>query len=259
MTVIPTDQWLLNEYEQPLTLCEKLKSHFGGAASEEIYEYLTWHGMYRKPSTNIKKAINKWQKHNIWKLVQTEATKLQKLWNGPDIPIFIFPSEMSNPKIMRDQNGKSGLAFKDKLFLFLSDQNSDNEIRALFVHEYNHVCRLAKNDKQEENYILLDSIILEGLAENAVRELVGEEYLAKWTSYYTEGQLNQMWKKIIYPNSNIPKNHPKHQEFLYGFRLLPKMLGYCVGYYLVKNYLEEHERTSSDLFPLDSATIANVK
>lgn len=55
MTVIPTDQWLLNGYEQPLTLCEKLKSHFGGAASEEIYEYLTWHGMYRKPSTNIKK------------------------------------------------------------------------------------------------------------------------------------------------------------------------------------------------------------
>jgi uncharacterized protein YjaZ len=160
---------------------------------------------------------------------------------------------------MRDQNGKSGLAFKDKLFLFLSDQNSDNEIRALLVHEYNHVCRLAKNGKQEENYVLLDSIILEGLAENAVRELVGEEYLAKWTSYYTEGQLNQMWKKIIYPNRNIPKSHPKHQEFLYGFRLLPKMLGYCVGYYLVKNYLEEHERTSSDLFPLDSATIANVK
>lgn len=96
---------------------------------------------------------------------------------------------------MRDQNGKSGLAFKDKLFLFLSDQNSDNEIRALLVHEYNHVCRLAKNGKQEENYVLLDSIILEGLAENAVRELVGEEYLAKWTSYYTEGQLNQMWKK----------------------------------------------------------------
>lgn len=30
MTVIPTDQWLLNGYEQPLTLCEKLKSHFGG-------------------------------------------------------------------------------------------------------------------------------------------------------------------------------------------------------------------------------------
>lgn len=124
---------------------------------------------------------------------------------------------MSNPKIMRDQNGKSGLAFKDKLFLFLSDQNSDNEIRALFVHEYNHVCRLAKNDKQEENYILLDSIILEGLAENAVRELVGEEYLAKWTSYYTEGQLNQMWKKIIYPNSNIPKTIQNIKNFFTVF------------------------------------------
>lgn len=94
----------------------------------------------------------------------------------------------------------------------MSDQNSDNEIRALLVHEYNHVCRLAKNDKQEENYILLDSIILEGLAENAVRELVGEEYLAKWTSYYTEGQLNQMWKKSFI-KQKYPKKPSKHQNF----------------------------------------------
>ena len=61
----------------------------------------------------------------------------------------------------------------------------------MFTHEYNHVCRLSKFQKSEEDYVLLDSIILEGLAENAVRERLGEEFLATWTSYYSNEELKK--------------------------------------------------------------------
>ncbi|WP_369010262.1 DUF2268 domain-containing putative Zn-dependent protease [Oceanobacillus alkalisoli] len=54
------------------------------------------------------------------------------------MPIFIFPSDRSNTEI----NGKSGLSFHDKLFLFISGETSLTEIKALLTHEYYHVCRL---------------------------------------------------------------------------------------------------------------------
>src|SRR5699024_5564490 len=98
--------------------------------------------------------VKKLQKKNIWHIVNKEEKQLQKIWGALDVPIFIFPSETSNKRLKKDFNGKSGLAFKDKLFLFVSENNEEDEIRALFSHEYNHVFRLSKYDKDESDYKL---------------------------------------------------------------------------------------------------------
>src|SRR5690625_6839523 len=45
----------------------------------------------------------------------------------PDIPIFIFPSDSRNQELTRHFNGKSGLAFVDKLFLFVSEKNTEKD------------------------------------------------------------------------------------------------------------------------------------
>src|SRR5699024_2978860 len=107
-----------------------------------------------------------------------------KKWNGPNIPIFILPSDQHNRKLQRELSGKSGLTFQDKLFLFISEDTSESELKSLFTHEYNHVCRLSQYPK-EEDYTLLDTIILEGLAENAVRERFGDQATANWTRHYS--------------------------------------------------------------------------
>ncbi|MDI5790224.1 DUF2268 domain-containing putative Zn-dependent protease [Bacillus licheniformis] len=62
---------------------------------------------------------------------------------------------------------KSGLAFSDKLFCFIG-RSSRSSISAIMTHEYNHVCRLENMPKEEKKMTLLDTIILEGLAEYAV-------------------------------------------------------------------------------------------
>jgi uncharacterized protein YjaZ len=258
MGVIRTDKWLLDSYHKPIEICEKLKGHFDGALAFEIYDHLTLHGMYH-PLRNGNEVVNKLQKNKVWEIVQEEKLRLQKVWEGPNIPIFIFPSDKNNRKLKQDFNGKSGLAFKDKLFLFISEDNTEKELRALFTHEYNHVCRLSKFQKNEEDYVLLDSIILEGLAENAVRERLGEEFLATWTSYYSNEELQKMWNHLVLPNRNILKNDLKHQNILYGLRFYPKMLGYCVGYYLVKNYIEATIKTSKDLLNIKTDHIAQIK
>lgn len=182
MCVIRTDKWLLDYYDDPVKLCGKLKSQFDdGITAAEIHQHLTMHGMFSEPIRNGHELIKGLQERQVWHIIKQEVKSLQKEWDGPDIPIFIFPADPNNQKLIQQQNGKSGLTFPDKLFIFVSTFNTETEIRALFTHEYNHICRLSKYSKKEADYTLLDTIILEGLAENAVRERFGDQCTAKWT------------------------------------------------------------------------------
>lgn len=257
MSVISTDKWLVDLYEQPIKICEKIKDYFDDAQAYEIYDYLTLHGMYR-PFKNGKEQVRKLQENKAWKIVQDENERLQQMWEGPDVPVFIFPSDINNRRINIDLNGKSGLAFKNKLFLFISENTLEKELRSLFTHEYNHVCRLFKFQKSEENYVLLDTIILEGLAENAVFERFGEAFISTWTSYYSTDELEKIWNNLVYPNRNILKTDLKHQQILYGLGSYPKMAGYCVGYFLVEKYIKENRLTSNDLLYVPTDKIAHL-
>lgn len=257
MSIIRTDQWLEDFYEQPIKLCEKIKEFFDGAQAYEIYHYLTLYGMYR-PYKNGKDQVRKFRENKVWEIVQNEEQQLQKIWEGPDVPVFIFPSDTKNKQFKNDFNGKSGLAFKNKLFILISEDTPEKELRALFTHEYNHVCRLCKFQKDEEDYVLLDTIILEGLAENAVLERYGEEFISAWSSCYSAGELEKIWSSLVYPNRNLFKADLKHQEILYGLGPYPKMTGYCVGYYLVRKYIKENSLTSCDLLNTPSDKIARL-
>ncbi|MRH43448.1 Zn-dependent protease [Aquibacillus halophilus] len=257
MSVIRTDKWLLDLYDKPIEICEKLEVLFDDVQASEIYNYLTLHGMYF-PLRNGKEQVTKLQENKVWRIVANEEQRLKKMWEGPTIPTFIFPSDINNLNLMQDFNGKSGIAFKDKLFLFLSEDNSEKEVKAMFTHEYNHVCRLSKFKKTEVDYVLLDTIILEGLAENAVRERFTEEFVADWTAYYSPDELETMWINLLQPNRNILKTDRKHQDILFGLRHYPKMAGYCVGYYLVKKYMETNRLKSKDLLDVQTEEIAKV-
>lgn len=251
LSVIRTDKWLVEAYDRPLEICGNLSGLFNGADASMIYDYLLLHGMYT-PFTNGEKRIKRLQEKDVWGMVQQEAQFLRDMWEGPDIPIFIFPSDHTNEIIMKEFNGRSGLAFKDKLFLFLSEENEEEEIKSLLTHEYNHVCRLYHYPLQEDSYTLLDTIILEGLAEHAVRERYGEDYLAAWTSLYPDEKVREMWETCFEPNRTILKSDRKHHQLLYGSSLGHKMAGYAVGYYLVKAYMERHRFTTKELLSTES-------
>lgn len=206
------------------------------------------HGMYRTAPENILGSLPK----NVWEKVEKEYESLQKKWGGPQVPIFIFPADETNSKIKKEFNGKSGLAFKDKLFLFFSSHNTQKEIQAVLTHEYNHVCRLKKYKKNEAEFTLLDTVILEGIAENAVREHCGNASLAGWTKYYSDEQLQKIVEQLIIPNRNVKRNARKYTDLLYGKGFSPKMAGYCAGYYLVKQYLKSTKQQSKAILGMDS-------
>lgn len=256
MSVVQTDKWLEKHYTDPIKLCAQLEEYFDQVSAKDIHQYLSFYGMYLKPSIPKNKIIESMNALDVWNMIRKEENLLRKEWSAPSIPIFIFPSEKRNRKLMRDSGGKSGVAFKDKLFLFVSEHLTKSEIQALFTHEYNHIARLHHYRKKEQT--LLDSIVLEGLAENAVRERLGEKYLASWTTYYSETQLENMWKKLLLPSIHQKKSNPKHDTLLFGLKLYPKMVGYAVGYHIVKRYIVKYELNVKDLLPLPSRKIAMI-
>ena len=257
MTVIRTDNWIVESSGDPSIACNYLTSYFPNASAAEIHHHLTKFGMYLSSKQGIELSI-KLIVNNVWEIVENELVLLQHEWRGPSIPVLIFPSNADNEELMGEFNGKSGLSYADKLFLFMSPHNTDTEIKSLLAHEYNHVCRLNKFPKQEHEYTLLDTIILEGLAEMAVEEKFGKTSTSLWTSLYSEKQLANLWKEVIYPNRNVAIVNEMHEELLYGFGDTPHMAGYCVGYYVVRNFLKNKNLHAGDVLALPSTEIAGI-
>ncbi|MBM6618293.1 DUF2268 domain-containing protein [Bacillus suaedaesalsae] len=254
MSIIQTDRWLKEYGDQPVKLCENLITYFKKGKAVDIYQHLASFGMYKPSIFTRKDEIQQFIKANHWSTVKKLFESIRKKWNGPDIPIIILPLNERNAQLMKE-NGKAGLAFKDKLFLFLPREIGALEIKALLVHEYHHVCRLNQISKKEEEMTLLDVIILEGLAEYAVKEICGESYNANWISYYSEEKLEKWWKTIIFPNKDVKEQDPEYNNLLYGRSGYPKMLGYCVGAHIINKCIDKKKEKLSNVERMDSLEI----
>ncbi|MFD1735301.1 DUF2268 domain-containing protein [Bacillus salitolerans] len=257
MGVIDTKTWLKEYGEKPIKVCEQLKSYFKKMSAKEIYDLLSINGMYRPSIFNRNHQLEPFLEMDYWKVVQKYYTKLRKTWNGPDVPIFIFPVNERQQQIMNEFNGKSGLAFPDKLFLFLKSRVDEREIMALLTHEYHHVCRLKYVSKNERDVTLLDTILLEGLAEQAVRKYCGSQYNASWTAYYTDDELQTFYNEFMKPNKSLRISDEQYFDLLYGLKRYPKMLGYCVGFYIVDQCIRKHNLPFSKMEQLSSEEILN--
>ncbi|MDC3413278.1 DUF2268 domain-containing protein [Aquibacillus sp. 3ASR75-11] len=266
MAVVSTDAWLrdyvqnkgINKSEnmelQRQKLCSHLKPYFDHAFLDEIQNHLHEFGFFL-PHPSDAERINRMKENNVWENTQRVFKELKEEWKGPDIPVFIFPSNIQNEMLRNDFNGKSGLGYRDKVFIFISDHTPKEEIRALVTHEYNHVCRLEYLNLPEDEINLLDSIVLEGIAEIAVRDYLGEGYVSKWAKLYRFKDALNWWMKWIRMNSNIKKTDDKHLHLLYGGGNIPKWMGYHTGYHLVLSYVRNNSTDLKTLLRLPSESI----
>lgn len=239
MGIIQTDQWLAKNFDSPVKICEKLKTYYNGNSANDIYNQLINFGMYR-PTRSARKNLERLLEQKAWDKVENLFNKYKQKWNGPDIPVFLFPVAQSGGFFVREVKSKAGVSFTDKMFLFLSNFDDPKEVEALLVHEYHHVCRLKMLGKRMEDYTLLDSIIIEGLAEYAVLKNCGREYLALWCRIYKEKELLDFWDKYLKKELDTKKHERVHDELLYGEGRLPNLLGYAVGYHIVERFYEKN-------------------
>ncbi|WP_341300819.1 DUF2268 domain-containing putative Zn-dependent protease [Lysinibacillus sp. FSL H8-0500] len=259
MTVQPTDIWLHNfviqqqanglangEVLQRTLLCRHLLEIFYNGSLEEIQFELLQQGLFHSDETiNIQNL----QEQNSWEVVQKEYIKLKETWNGPSIPIYIFP--LTTKQTMTNKNG---IAYPNALFLLI-DKLERQELQALFAHEYHHICRMHYLNKSLQDMTLLDSLILEGLAESAVKELYGDQWLAPWLNNYTFDHMLALWKKDFLANIHL-EGLENHVEFLYGGRL-PPWGGYCIGYAIVQSYIKNHSSQNLLITPSQSILVGS--
>lgn len=245
VSVVNTINWLKDTPKQ-IDICHKLSSYFDALNEKEIASYLSLFGMYKRHH-QMDKWIDKIEEEKIVRFINNEERKLKKEWNGPSIPIFIFPSDQNNRKIKTEYKGRAGLAFRNKMFLFVAIETEKRDLRPLFIHEYHHVCRLAAIKKPEKQFTIIDTVIMEGLAENAVREKLGENDVATWTEFYSDDQCERFLDSIILPQKDVTRDSPKFTQLLFGTGLYPNMLGYAVGYFVVKNYMKQTGKTTKEL------------
>lgn len=205
-----------------------------------------------KPDRKSKKAFDGLKSKDFWNKTEKIFMKYKRKWEGPDIPIFIFPMNESNARLMKEGKGKSGVSFIDKLFLFLTPIDDLKQLEALFVHEYHHVCRMNGLKRSPAEYTLLDSIILEGLAEHAVAENCGDKYTGEWSRRYSTEYLRKFWENDLLEKLSIKRNDRQHDQILFGLGSRPKLLGYAIGYEIIKQYKQHENFTEKASFSIPS-------
>lgn len=247
MGVIATDAWLEEEYDQPARLCKRAKPDVKD--SQNFYRYLCQFGMYQK-NDDIKQLIMDLKKNEVWKKIGHYYKKYKQKWRGPEVNIYIFPIHLGNAMFRERLKQRSGLAFKDTIFLFIG-HTSDIELEAQFVHEYHHSVRMNKLKKKAEDYTLLDSLVFEGLAEHAVLFYCGEKCTLNLDKQYNEHDLEAHWRKMYKRNINITRDDPLHDRLLFGPKQLP-MLGYAVGERIIHQYLATNKLSIHETFTIQS-------
>lgn len=253
MAIIRTDEWLEEGWQRPEALCERLQDYFPGRKPREIYRELLSFGMYR-PSPAIGKEVELLVESGAWEKVGKVFKKYREKWKGPDIPIFIIPADRRSGFFRKPAPQKSGVSYSDKLFLFLPNMEDTKEIEALFVHEYHHTCRINAIGKNVRENTLLESMIMEGLAEYAVSQECGEAYQAEWCSLYGEKELKHFYKVLLQNNLDKKRTDKEHDRLLFGGNGVPRLLGYCYGYFLVKNYYQSHRFSAESSFEIKESS-----
>lgn len=234
-------------------MMKKLLPYFRRYNEDSLYKYLQSHGLARLTKAS-QEDMNQLIEQNIWKSLSSEFNELRNELNGPDIPIIILPCRSTRGIFQKVSYQRGGIAYKNCICLFLSPLEGILQHKAVLLHEYHHIVRLTKIHKNKK-VTLLDAMILEGLAENAVLEKYGEEVQAPWTTLYSSSQCEYYYDKYLKDKLKITNSDDDFSKYLYGGNGIPKLLGYGVGYDIVKSCLEQTEWSNEKLIRTSSKKI----
>ncbi|MDF2607650.1 MAG: Zn-dependent protease [Bacillales bacterium] len=173
------------------------------------------------------------KERNVWKVVELFYKRLQKQWNGPEVPVVILPLSNSKKRIGDLVNG---LAFQSVMILLVDPNYSTKKLQSLVIHEYNHVVRLMHFPLDERNSTFFETCIMEGLAQFAVEEIVGSKYNIDWSLIYGNKDIHNLYNKYLKNNKEIKKLSIEHEKLLYGNKHIPENFGYFIGYTIVKEF-----------------------
>ncbi len=262
MGVIKTNKWieLYLAHSNKRTLKERyrqlfiqpLQSLFSYSSDDALAAFLRDAGMFKPGALH---ELEKMLQHRHLEIARDHFDFLKEKWNGPNVPIYILLADKSLRQPERAVGGKMGISFSDGIVLFVPFDVNELELKALLTHEYHHVCRLKVTNESEQTITLLESMVMEGLAEIAVEEEVGKSYTAPWTYLYDEDWKSEWYSDFIEKRLQ-QKGRLAYKDVLYGRKDqgIPRMLGYYAGYILCTNIATVLNKKTEGLMTTPSNT-----
>ncbi|MCA0971475.1 DUF2268 domain-containing protein [Halobacillus litoralis] len=220
-------------------LCDPSRHPFSDRSSDELHDLLMMYGLFHSDQwRKTEKLLEEWETKKLFKQIHKEYIRLQKEWEGPDAPLYLYPIHQS---FMGERDNRGGVAFQEGFYLFYSKPGKEGDWRSILAHEYHHVCRLNEKKVHLDKVPLKESVIIEGLAEYAVFDQYGPDYTADWVDHHTDEELSSIWEKRFKPELEL-SGQVNHGDYLYGNKRkkLPKWIGYELGYRIVKSYHDRH-------------------
>ncbi|OLO37145.1 hypothetical protein BTR23_13480 [Alkalihalophilus pseudofirmus] len=271
MGTVATDRWIkgfIEEVSQTSfvhqkwnihlrTIIQPVSRHFHKMPLYALHRSLLEQGLF-SPDQDVSSIYSRMKKLKMWAYVQKVYSELKNEWEGPAVKIIILPANEENEVIMDRLGGKMGIGFMDKVILFVTTKTTHFDLRTLLTHEYNHSCRLMQLQKAENELTLLDSLIVEGMAEYAVKERCGERALGKWHHRFSKEELQSLWERF-YKERRFVKGKHYHRPFLFGSESIgiPLWSGYALGFEIVRSMMEHQKYSIQNLLTLQSETILN--
>jgi uncharacterized protein YjaZ len=242
-----TSSWVLRHHLDKIPLSKAFQQLFDKDKTkikEEWFGFLMSQGMM-PVSAGTKRDWLEWRKNINLIDLKEHMLDLRKEFSGPAIDIFLFPLNQRHTNIMEELDGKNGCTFPNYIIAFWKDSLPGNDQKALLLHEYHHACRIKYQRINETSITLLESMIMEGLAEWEVQTRLGKEYSAPWTKRYSREKVETWWKEIYSKNIGL-RGRQNHADLLYGSRKgIPPLMGYQLGYEIVSNYFKGDQTSDS--------------
>lgn len=166
--------------------------------------------------------------------------------------VFIFPYfPTESDKVF---NGVMAVARYSCVFhVFLADNFEIDDLERTIAHELNHTIYYYHHFDSFGSYTLLDQMVIEGLAEHFVEEVL-DVSPAPWSKALTDDMAQSIFGEI--EEQLHSTDEELHLSVMYGDERFAKWSGYSLGYKIVAGYRKQRPSvTWEDLMRIDSIEI----
>lgn len=235
-------------------IAKKLKNcspKFAGLEMEEdIKPHLSWNIFGNQDMK--KKSEFKVNKKEISVTIKQSLKKCSKFLASKGTIIFVFPCfNLFVKEKMFGVNGFTPCANTFHVFLYTQKYNK-KMFQKMIAHEFNHSVFMDYHNLIYTQLTLLDSLILEGLAQNFVESLFREP--GPWAKAIPLKECKEVFSRV--EKSINSKDYHIYSELFFEGKKYPLWAGYSLGYQIVKSFLKIQKKISwGEIMKLSSLSI----
>lgn len=217
---------------------DKRTGYAGFTSKRNLRKHLDFHLSLKK--SKKKEYKNLIDEKRIISLIKKNLKRVFKVLPLDFLYIYIFPT--FNEFVKQKMKGIVGASFRENVILihmYPEIRKVDIFFDLIFMHEYNHAARL-KYFPLKRNNTLLDSLIMEGLADNFAISLTGASpKCVPWLRVLNKKQAKELLCNLKKRNLLFSKDEKVHWKVFFGGDQFPFWAGYSLGFYIVKEFIQK--------------------